>query len=194
MGGLEAGICYSPVNHLFLSGLGSWYDDRSDSSEHAYHRYGELGIGAYTTLSQKLHLELSGGYGTGAALGFGRYASIESRGPAWGVSGSYRRWFGQFAFGFKRLDTVSKAVDQKETEVALVARVTNVRFPRISWPQGDSTGYGWFLEPALVVRYGVRVCQFEAQVGLSTWEAGRGFDIVDFYTFLGIHFPLHEIF
>jgi hypothetical protein len=194
MGGVEASLCYSPVNHLFVSGLGSWYSLRSDSGEHAYHRYGELGVGTYTTLSRKLHLELSGGYGTGFAVGYGRDAPFESHGAAWEVSGSYHRWFGQFAIAFRRLDTIGSKADQNENDLALVARVTNVRFPRISWPQGDSTGYGWFFEPVLVLRYGVRVLQVEAQVGVSTWEGGRGFEVIDPYVFVGFHLPLHEIF
>lgn len=184
---------YSPVNHLMFCALGSWYANLSDSGEHASHNYREFGAGAYTTFAPGVRGEFLLGYGWGNATGFGRDSRNGPESPAWQVTGAYSRYFGQLTLGFKR-EMNFAGVPGSPQSLGVILRVADVRFSSINWPQGDSTGTGWFIEPTVVLRIGPRAVQFETQFGLSTREGGKGFDVENPYLSIGAHLTLDEIF
>src|SRR5947209_15444581 len=68
----DASVSIALDNHLGVFAAGSLYDARADSSEHAYHEYGELGAVAYTTFDSSIHLEAGAGWGIGRSVGFGQ--------------------------------------------------------------------------------------------------------------------------
>lgn len=192
IGSIDPRVAYSPFDHLMLFGAGSWYDARSDSGTHAYHAYGEFGIGGYTALSPRLTGEVSIGGGYGKAVGFDREEFTAHEEPARLVSGSYRRYFGQLALGYRtRRDSSPTTLQSSYT---VVFRASTVRFDHISKPDSTTSGSGWFLEPILVSRIGQPALQFECQIGFTSSADGFGFGVVSPFLLIGVNTSLHHLF
>lgn len=191
--GIDLNGSYSPVEHLELTALGSYFDRLDDSLEHSKHSYMELGAAGYTELAESVTGSFSAGVGFGDATGVG--GEDDTTQPGAGlrtVSGSYLRPFAQLGLGYARPRRGEGPFDILELGVA--ARLAWVRFASLQGPEGTRSAEGLFLEPLAIGRIGYNAVQLEVQTGFTVQYGSSDVKAIESFSTIGLHLSLNEIF
>jgi len=152
--GLDLQGAYAVTENIAIMGNFS-YMEKSDHS----HRFGELGAGYYTKLSEVGRFEVFGGYGYGTAETY--YDNLNY------AKGLYHRIFLQPTIGF-----TSKIVDG-----GLSLRPVFVSFPKISGTTFTSDNLNLlFIEPAFTLKIGYKNVKSVIQIGYAVLLGASDFN------------------
>ena len=158
----HAQVAFSPLPHVFVFGSGTAFMDGNQSDGVLRRKRGILGVGTYFSLSDRLTVDLSGGFGRARQSGNGAVGASGSAAfcfivpipgcatpstrAEYGYTAATKEAFGQAALGYRA---------SNGSRTAVVLRVTHARFRGVTTTPDalPSPSRDLFFEPSLLRRF-----------------------------------------